>query len=235
VILSGTDWFNHLQFSPTDPTMLMYCHEGSGWRVDRIWIHPHRRNGEHNDPRRADQEPNPGGRACRARVWSPDGRTIYVDLRFIPGFGRIHRELTISIPGSTRGITTTRTRSRSIQNLSPERQALLRGRRPRTGGAWIFIFHPTLLPDDQTLGTDLIQVGSFQVGEALQHGKAQLPARPNVSFTPDQKYIIFRSDMLGKTYPFAVEGGEVGPAVASTEEEFGRFEPTVSRSVSTAQ
>ena len=26
----STDWLNHLQFSPTDPTLLMYCHEGSG-------------------------------------------------------------------------------------------------------------------------------------------------------------------------------------------------------------
>ena len=33
-----TDWLNHLQFSPVDPHFLMYCHEGSGWRVDRIWL-----------------------------------------------------------------------------------------------------------------------------------------------------------------------------------------------------
>ncbi|HVU25971.1 MAG TPA: hypothetical protein VHE13_17705, partial [Opitutus sp.] len=33
----STDWLNHLQFSPTDPTLLMYCHEGVKVQVDRIW------------------------------------------------------------------------------------------------------------------------------------------------------------------------------------------------------
>jgi len=33
----STDWLNHLQFSPTDPTSLMYCHEGTWQMVDRIW------------------------------------------------------------------------------------------------------------------------------------------------------------------------------------------------------
>ena len=29
------DWLNHLQFSPTDPTLLMFCHEGPWHKVDR--------------------------------------------------------------------------------------------------------------------------------------------------------------------------------------------------------
>jgi oligogalacturonide lyase len=28
---------------------------------------------------------------------------------------------------------------------------------------------------------------------------------PNVSFTPDAKWVVFRSNMFGDTYPFAVE------------------------------
>ena len=28
---------------------------------------------------------------------------------------------------------------------------------------------------------------------------------PNVSFTPDQKWVVFRSNMFGATYAFAVE------------------------------
>ena len=32
-----TDWLGHLQFSPTDPTLLMFCHEGPWHKVDRIW------------------------------------------------------------------------------------------------------------------------------------------------------------------------------------------------------
>src|ERR1700730_10259671 len=36
-LLRGTDWFNHIQFSPTDPTLLMFCHEGPWHKVDRTW------------------------------------------------------------------------------------------------------------------------------------------------------------------------------------------------------
>ena len=37
LIEHSTDWLNHQQFSPTDPTLLLYCHEGHWWLVDRIW------------------------------------------------------------------------------------------------------------------------------------------------------------------------------------------------------
>ncbi|MCR5393978.1 MAG: oligogalacturonate lyase family protein [Bacteroidales bacterium] len=30
-------WLNHLQFSPTDPNRLLFCHEGHWHKVDRIW------------------------------------------------------------------------------------------------------------------------------------------------------------------------------------------------------
>ncbi len=33
----ATDWLNHVQFSPTDPALMMFCHEGPWHKVDRIW------------------------------------------------------------------------------------------------------------------------------------------------------------------------------------------------------
>jgi oligogalacturonide lyase len=33
---------------------------------------------------------------------------------------------------------------------------------------------------------------------------------PNVSFTPDQKWVIFRSNMFGPTYIFAAEVAKAG-------------------------
>ena len=37
IIHQSTDWLNHLQFSPTDPQELIFCHEGPWHRVDRVW------------------------------------------------------------------------------------------------------------------------------------------------------------------------------------------------------
>ena len=34
IVLKGTDWLNHVQFSPTDPNLIMYCHEGPPLKVD---------------------------------------------------------------------------------------------------------------------------------------------------------------------------------------------------------
>ncbi len=31
----ANDWLNHLLFSPTDPTLLMFCHEGP-WHTDLV-------------------------------------------------------------------------------------------------------------------------------------------------------------------------------------------------------
>jgi oligogalacturonide lyase len=37
VIHKSVRWLGHAQFSPTDPALVMFCHEGPWHRVDRIW------------------------------------------------------------------------------------------------------------------------------------------------------------------------------------------------------
>jgi oligogalacturonide lyase len=37
-LFHSTDWIGHMLFSPTDPTLIMYCHEGMWQKVDRIWL-----------------------------------------------------------------------------------------------------------------------------------------------------------------------------------------------------
>ena len=36
-IFTDSAWLNHVQFSPADPSLLMFCHEGPWHKVDRIW------------------------------------------------------------------------------------------------------------------------------------------------------------------------------------------------------
>ena len=36
-IYSENDWTNHLQMSPTDPNLIMFCHEGPWHYNDRVW------------------------------------------------------------------------------------------------------------------------------------------------------------------------------------------------------
>jgi oligogalacturonide lyase len=38
-IHSENTWLGHVQFSPSDPKLLMFCHEGPWHKVDRIWTY----------------------------------------------------------------------------------------------------------------------------------------------------------------------------------------------------
>ncbi|HEY4417842.1 MAG TPA: oligogalacturonate lyase family protein, partial [Verrucomicrobiae bacterium] len=70
------DWLNHLQFSPTDPNLLMFCHEGPWHKVDRIWTI--RTDGtELKLVHRRTMAMEIAGH----EFWSADGRTIWYDLQ----------------------------------------------------------------------------------------------------------------------------------------------------------
>ena len=59
--------------------------------------------------------------------------------------------------------------------------------------------------DRQTVGTHLIKGGYLEAEKLVNMSKHNYRLEPNPSFTPDQKYIVFRSNMDGADYVFAVE------------------------------
>jgi len=73
-LLHSTDWVNHLLFSPTDPELLMYCHEGMWQKVDRIWlIHT---DGTHNT---LIHKRTMAMEIAGHEFWGLDGQTIWYD------------------------------------------------------------------------------------------------------------------------------------------------------------
>ena len=79
-LLHSTDWVNHLLFSPTDPELLMYCHEGPWQKVDRIWmIHT---DGTHNTMIHKRTMVN---EIFGHEFWGLDGETIWYDWQFPKG------------------------------------------------------------------------------------------------------------------------------------------------------
>ena len=219
LIEHSTDWLNHLQFSPSDPTLLMYCHEGHWQYVDRIWTI--RTDGTKNQlvhKRMLKME------TAGHEWWSGDGRTIWYQLRFpeqayLPtGTGIIPDR---SVPGATYlAGCNIETSERIWYHYNPD-AASIHHNTSRDGklfcgdgtdsNPWIMICRPVAIPDDRTLGTNLINVGYFTVerlvnmGLTPQHGAQNYRLEPNPSFTPDGKWIIFRANFFGPDYPFAVE------------------------------
>ena len=70
------DWLNHIQFSPIDPSLLMFCHEGPWHRVDRIWTIQADGTGLRKVHTRTMEMEIAGH-----EFFSPDGKIIWYDLQ----------------------------------------------------------------------------------------------------------------------------------------------------------
>ena len=71
-------------------------------------------------------------------------------------------------------------------------------------GKWIYLFRPELIQNRGIQDKDFINPGVFHAERLVNMSKHQYRLEPNVSFTPDQKWVVFRN-MFGPTYAFAVE------------------------------
>ena len=208
-LLRGTDWYNHIQFSPTDPTLLMFCHEGPWHKVDRTWTI--RTDGTaltqiHHRTILMEIEGH--------EFFGSDGKMIWYDLQtprsqdfWLAGYNvssgdRIWYHLQ---------------RSEWSVHYNVSRDGTLfagDGGGPNSvaapgNGQWIYLFRPELVPDrtDGQLANskELIRPAVFKAEKLVNLSKHNYSLEPNVTFTPDMKWIVFRSNMFGPTHVFAVE------------------------------
>jgi oligogalacturonide lyase len=201
----NTNWLNHMQFSPTDPSLLLYCHEGMWWKVDRIWtMHTDGLANQLVHQRTLETE------IAGHEWWAADGITIMYQLHDPKGIG--------SFVASYNERTQERIwyhydqDSSSIHhNSSPDGALFCGDGNPEN--RWIVLCRPELNRDSSggTLGANLIKTGNL-VAERLVnmskdavHNDHNYRLEPNPLFTPDMKYIIFRSNFFGPDYAFAVE------------------------------
>ena len=198
-ITASTDWLDHLQFSPTDPTLLMYAHQGAWQQVDKLWTI--RTDGSRNTPidhRTMEME------GTGHQWWNAEGNIWYdlhlplgTDNAYIAGLDLKSGRRTWYRYGADQA---------SIHFNSSRDGTLFCGDGGQAPGAqWIYLFRPELIKDDHSLGTDLIRPGFLHAERLVNMAKHNYHLEPNVSFSPDQKLVIFRSNLLGPTYVFAVE------------------------------
>ena len=204
-ILRSTDWLNHLLFSPTDPTLLMFCHEGPWHKVDRIWTI--RTDGS--------QLTKIHTRTMAMEIfghefWSIDGKTIYYDLQTPRG-----EDFWLAAYRVDTGDRTWYHLQRdewSIHfNVSADGK-LMCGDGGDPGqvakapdGEWIYLFRPELLPNRGIEDKALVNSGVLHAEKLVNMAKHKYTLEPNVRFSPDAKWVLFRSNMFGDTYVFAVE------------------------------
>lgn len=203
LIEHSTDWLNHLQFSPTDPALLMYCHEGSWQQVDRIWTI--RTDGTQNQlVHRRIMENEIAGHEW----WGADGRNIYYQLHF-PRGGRTSFVASYDVTTGGREWLEYGPDQSSIHDNSSPDGTLFCGDGDNHS-PWIFLFRPVRVPDRQTKGGNLIKGGYLESEKLVDMSGHNYRLEPNPHFTPDMKSVIFRSNMLGPDYVFAVELAKAG-------------------------
>ena len=208
-LLTGTDWYNHLQFSPTDPGLLLFCHEGNWHKVDRIWLIRSDGTGLVKVHTRTMNMEIAGH-----EFWSADGRSLWYDLQTPRGedFWVAGYELAT---GHRTQYHLQRDEWSVHFNVSPD-GTLFAGDGGDSemvahakDGKWIYLFRPNKIPDVAGISapnsSELIAPGFFSSERLVNLGKHDYRLEPNVSFSPDLKWVIFRSNMFGATEVFAVE------------------------------
>ena len=203
-----TDWLNHLQFSPTDPTLLMFCHEGAWHKVDRIWTI--RTDG--SDMKLIHQRTMVMEIAGH-EFWSADGKTIWYDLQTPRG-----EDFWVAGYNVETGARTWYHLQRNEWgvhfNVSPDGTLFssdggddkMVAHAP--DGKWLYLFHPEINIDksaDTINTTNLIQAGAFHSERLVNMAKHDYALEPNAMFSPDMKWLIFRSNMSGANQAYAVE------------------------------
>jgi oligogalacturonide lyase len=190
-IYRSTDWLNHVQFSPTDPTLLMFCHEGPWHNLDRIWtIRVDGTGLAKQHTRQMDME------IAGHEFFSHDGRAIWYDLQTPKSEVFWLASVDLASGARTR-FAVARSHWSVHFNVSPDGKLFAGdGGGPHSvaapgNGQWIYLFTPG--PSGLT-ATPLVDLSAHDY-----------TLEPNVTFTPDGRWLVFRSNMHGTPHVYAVD------------------------------
>lgn len=190
-IHTDSAWLNHVQFSAADPNLLLFCHEGPWHKVNRIWtIDVKTKQITQIHKRIMDME-------IAGHEWSSaDGSIIWYDLQqprsvyfFVEGYHVKTGEKTkYQLERNEWSIHFNSTKDNGLfcgDGGDPGQVA------KAPDGMWIYLFTPQ---------------GNRFVSEKLVNMKNhKYSLEPNVHFSPDEKWIIFRANFKGETNVYAVE------------------------------
>jgi oligogalacturonide lyase len=224
----STEWLNHLQASPADPHRILFCHEGAWHQVDRTWTI--RTDGSelklmHKRTMKYEIEGH--------EFFSYDGKWVWYDLqtprsgefwlaavnietgeRLRYPIAREHWSVHYNISRDGKLFAGDGGGPGSVANQTP----LPNGRRldPPGNGQWIYLFRPVEgSGDTMNVGGETVKIGKFAVEKLVDLSKHEYGLEPNVTITPDNKWVVFRSNMHGGTHVYAVE--TAGKGVGSRE------------------
>lgn len=228
VIHRENDWTNHLQCSPTDPLQILFCHEGPWHFNDRTWTI--RADGT---PARLLHERTMNMEIEGHEFFSPDGKSVWYDLQtprstvfWLGGVDlttghrtwynlqRSEWSVHYNVSRDGRLFAGDGGGPGSVATQSPDGEKL----NPPGNGQWIYLFRPAMVHGSSFRDKkDLIDIGTFKserlVNMAHHSYSKETGVEPNLTFTPDGKWIIFAGNFdtnpgggkKAQTHVYAVE------------------------------
>lgn len=191
------EWTNHLLFSPTDPDILSYCHEGPWEKNDRIWnINIKTQKNTLMHVRTMDNEiaGHEFFGVSGVREWfdlqKPKGKTFYL-AAFDMKTGKEDRSYQMDRNEWSIHFNVSRDEQTFIGDGGDPGQV---ARAP--DGEWIYLFKPD---GDRLKSEKLVNMHNHNYH-----------LEPNVHFSPDEKWVIFRANFEGTEQIYAAEMAKSG-------------------------
>jgi oligogalacturonide lyase len=205
-LLHSTDWVNHLLFSPVDPGLLMYCHEGPWQKVDRIWTI--RTDGSHNTLM---HKRTMAMEIAGHEWWGQDGKTVWYDWQYPKG--EAFYVAGVDLATGKRTAYHMERNEWSIHFNSTRELDLFTGDGGDPGqvakapdGEWIELFRPQKLKGKEAMDEPgYWEPAAFRSERLVNMSAHNYHLEPNVRFSPDKKLVIFRTNMFGAGYVLGVE------------------------------
>ena len=195
-------WLGHVQFSPTDPTLLEFCHEGPERRLHRMWLI--RADGAGLTKVYPASVPET---LVTHEFWDQDGDNIWFDLQVPRLRGKMDFVTYVFGPHTYLARTSIKNGESTLYplkrsqmcwhyNISKDGTLLCGDGEGRffelaRSARWIDLFVP--------------EGDRLRVERLCNMKRHSYKTAPNAHFTPDGKRVVFLSDMDGSPQVYAVE------------------------------
>jgi oligogalacturonide lyase len=219
----STAWLNHVQFSPSDPQLLMFCHEGPWHGQDRIWS-MRLASGVGDATPQLVHRRTMNMEIAGHEFFDANGHSIWYDLQ--TPRGEVFWLAKAEPDGSQRQWFHVERNNWSVHyNMAPSGEFFAGDGgdaemvAKASDGKWLNAFWPEPIADVAGISapnaSELIRPGKLRVERLVNLSDQDYRMEPNVFFTLDSKWVIFRSNMSGEAQVYMVEVAKAKPAHAS--------------------
>ncbi len=192
IIFTEGAWLSHLQFSPTKPSLLMFCHEGPWHEVNRIWTIDVLKR----DSPRLIHKRSINNEIAGHEWWGMSGKNIYFDLQKPVGkkfyIGKVDiRSGKLCAYELQRDEWSTHFNSSSDEMMFAGDGGAENSVAASRNGRWIYIYN--------------FQGAQLRSSRLVNMIKNDYKVEPNVHFSSGHKWVIFQANFEGKRHIYAVE------------------------------